>query len=84
MNFIAATVELKSFVDDTVSAYGLEYRGADAVVPAGNSSGEVQIPSCSATTVKVQSLTAFQDWKQGTRALITGNIVFSDDTSQAS
>ena len=26
-------------------------------------------------------LTAFQDWKPGTRALVTGNIVFSDDTS---
>ena len=27
-------------------------------------------------------VTAFKEWKEGTRALITGNIVFSDDTSR--
>ena len=81
MNFIAATVELKSFVDDTVSAFGLEYRGANAVVPAGNSSGEVKFRLLCYNREGAK-LTAFQDWKQGTRALITGNIVFSDDTSQ--
>ena len=81
MNFIAATVELKSFVDDTVSAYGLDYCGANAVVPAGNSSGEVKFRLLCYNREGAK-LTAFQDWKQGTRALITGNIVFSDDTSQ--
>ena len=36
----------------------------------------------SATTEKVQSSALFTDWKEGKRALITGNVVFSDDASQ--
>ena len=43
MNFIAATVELRSITPDPINAYGLEYRGADAVIPAANSSGEVKL-----------------------------------------
>ncbi len=31
MNFIAATVEFKSPINDPINAYGLDYRGADAV-----------------------------------------------------
>ena len=43
MNFIAATVELRSIIPDQVNAYGLEYRAADAVIPSGSSNGEVKL-----------------------------------------
>ena len=43
MNFIAATVELRAIITDPINAYGLDYRGADAVIPAANSSGEVKL-----------------------------------------
>ena len=81
MNFIAATVELRSHIPDSINAYGLGYRGADAVVPSGNSNGEVKLRLLCYDRAGAK-LTAFQDWKTGTRALVTGNIVFSDDTSQ--
>ena len=81
MNFIAATVELRSHSADSVNAYGLDYRGADAVIPAGNSAGEVRLRLLCYDRAGAK-LTAFQNWKSGTRALVTGNIVFSDDTSQ--
>ena len=81
MNFIAATVELRSHVANPINAYGLDYRGADAVVPAGNSAGEVKLRLLCYDR-EGSKLTAFKDWKPNTRALITGNLVFSDDTSQ--
>ena len=81
MNFIAATVELKSFIADPINAYGLDYRGADAAVPSGNSAGEVKLRLLCYDR-EGGKLSAFTDWKPGTRALITGNIVFSDDTKQ--
>jgi hypothetical protein len=81
MNFIAATIELKSFVGDTITAYGLPYCGADAVVPAGSSAGEVRFRLL-CYDKQGPKLQAFQDWKPGTRALITGNIYFSDDPKQ--
>jgi hypothetical protein len=81
MNFIAATVELRSFVSDPINAYGLDYRGADAVVPAASSAGEVQFRLLCYDRAGAK-LSAFEGWKPGTRALITGNIVFSDDTSK--
>ena len=43
MNFIAATVVLKSTSPDPVTAYGLSYRSADAVVPGGNGNSEVRL-----------------------------------------
>ena len=43
MNFIAATVVLKSISSDPVTAYGLSYRSADAVVPGGNGNSEVRL-----------------------------------------
>ena len=43
MNFIAATIELRSFISDPINAYGLDYRGADAVVPSGSGSSEVKL-----------------------------------------
>ena len=81
MNFIAATVELKSIIPDPINAYGLDYRGADAVIPSGNSSGEVQLRALCYNRAG-SKLDAFLDWKPGTRALVTGYVVFSDDTSK--
>ena len=81
MNFIAATIELRSFISDPIHSYGLDYRGADAVVPSGNSAGEVRFRLLCYDRAGAK-LSAFQGWKPGTRALITGNIVFSDDTNQ--
>ena len=80
MNFIAATVELRSIIADPINAYGLEYRGADAVIPAASSSGEVKIRALCYDRAGAK-LDTFLDWKPGTRALVTGNLVFSDDTS---
>ena len=81
MNFIAATLELKDFVGDPINAYGLDYCGANAVVPANGSASEVRfrVLCYDRQGPKLQN---FLDWKPGTRALITGNIVFSDDTSK--
>ena len=81
MNFIAATVELRSAITDPINAYGLDYRGANAVVPSGNSNGEVQLRLLCYDRAGAK-LSAFTDWKEGTRALVTGNIVFSDDAKQ--
>ena len=81
MNFIAATVELREFITDPINAYGLDYRGATAVVPSGNSNGEVKLRLLCYNR-EGQKLQAFEQWKAGNRALITGNLVFSDDTAQ--
>ena len=81
MNFIAATVELRNFIADPINAYGLDYRGADAVVPSGSSNGEVRLRLLCYDR-EGQKLQAFEQWKPGNRALITGNLVFSDDTAQ--
>jgi hypothetical protein len=81
MNFIAATVELRSFISDPINAYGLDYRGADAVVPSGSGSSEVRLRVLCYDREGAK-LSLFKDWKPGTKALITGNLVFSDDTSK--
>ena len=81
MNFIAATVELRTHSTDTINAYGLEYRGADAVVPSGSTAGEVRFRLLCYNR-DGQKLSAFTGWKEGTRALVTGNLVFSDDAKQ--
>lgn len=81
MNFIAATVVLKSTTSDPVTAYGLSYRSADACVPAGSGSSEVQVRLLCYDRAGGK-LEAFTNWKEGNRALITGNLVFSDDTSK--
>lgn len=81
MNFIAATIELRSFISDPINAYGLDYRGADAVVPSGSGSSEVRLRVLCYDREGAK-LSLFKDWKPGTRALITGNLVFSDDTSK--
>ena len=81
MNFIVATVELRDFITEPINVYGLDYRGANAVVPASNGASEVRfrLLCYNRSGPKLQS---FEEWKPGTRALITGNIVFSDDTSK--
>jgi len=81
MNFIAATVELTGSATDTVDAYGLSYISASAVVPSSSSNGEVRLRLLCFNR-EGPKLTAFTSWVPGTRALITGNLVFSDDTSQ--
>jgi len=81
MNFIAATVELQNLQPDQINAYGLPYRGADAVVPAGNSNGEVRLRLLCYDR-QGPKLEGFENWKPGTRALVTGNLVFSDDAKQ--
>lgn len=81
MNFIAATVELRSLPSDTVDAYGLTYRCADAIVPSGSNNSDVKFRLLCYDRAGAK-LSAFQDWKPQTRALITGNIVFSGDSSQ--
>jgi len=80
MNFIAATVELRTGIADPINAYGLDYRGFNAVVPAGNSAGEVKLRLLCYDR-EGPKLSAFNNWKEGTRALVTGNIVFGDDAS---
>ena len=80
MNFIAATVELRTGITDPINAYGIDYRGAHAVVPAGNSAGEVKLRLLCYNREGAK-LSAFNNWKEGTRALVTGNIVFSDDAA---
>ena len=81
MNFIAATVVLKSTSPDPVTAYGLSYRAADAVIPSGGSASEVRVRLLCYDRAGAK-LDAFTNWKEGNRALITGNLVFSDDTSK--
>ena len=81
MNFIAATVELRSHSSGTVAAYGLEYCSADAVVPGTGSNAEVKLRLLCYNRAGAK-LTTFKEWKEGTRALVTGNIVFSDDPAE--
>ena len=81
MNFIAATVELRSPIADPINAYGLDYRGADAVIPGGSGNAEVRLRVLCYDRPGAK-LSAFEAWKSGTRALITGNLVFSDDTTK--
>ena len=81
MNFIVATVELRDFITDPITAYGLDYCGANAVVPSNGSTSEVRFRVLCYNRAGAK-LESFGGWKPGTRALITGNIVFSDDTSK--
>ena len=81
MNFIAATVVLKSSSSEPVSAYGLSYRTGEAVVPGGNGNSEVKLRVL-VYDRQGPKLDAFESWKEGNRALITGNLVFSDDTTK--
>ena len=79
MNFIAATVELRSHTSDTINAYGLDYCGADVVVPSNGANAEVRLRALCYNREGAK-LSSFRDWKAGTKVLVTGSIVFSDDT----
>ena len=81
MNFIAATVELRDQITEPINVYGLDYCGANAVVPAGNGASEVRFRLLCYNRTGPK-LDAFKDWKPGTRALVSGNIVFNGDTSK--
>lgn len=81
MNFIAATIELKETITEPINVYGLDYRGATAVIPGSNQSGDVRLRLLCYDR-QGPKLEAFQSWKVGARAFITGNIVFNEDTSQ--
>lgn len=81
MNFIAATVELRVHNSDSVNAYGLDYCSADAVVPGSGSNAEVRLRLLCYNREGAK-LSSFKSWKEGNRALITGNLVFSDDPKQ--
>ena len=81
MNFIAATIELRSHITDQINAYGLDYRGSNAAVPGSGSNAEVRFRLLCYDR-EGPKLRSFQEWKEGTRALVTGNIVFSDDPTQ--
>ena len=63
MNFIAATVELRGDNTNTVNAYGLDYRSADAVVPASGSNNEVRLRLLCYNREGAK-LTAFSNWKE--------------------
>ena len=81
MNFIAATVELKQFIADPINVYGLDYSVADAVIPSGSQRNDVRLRLLcyNSTGPKLET---FERWNPGTRALITGNLVFSEDIAQ--
>lgn len=81
MNFIAATVVLKSLDPDPVSVYGGSYIPGDAIIPSGGSSSEVRVRVLCYHN-QGPKLNAVNSWKAGTRALITGNISFSNDPAQ--
>ena len=81
MNFIAATVELKEFINDPINIYGLDYCGANAVVPGNNGASDTKFRMLCFER-EGPKLKAFMDWKPGTRILVTGDLLFSDDASQ--
>ena len=57
----------------------MDYRGLCCCAPADSAERSSYGFSYNRPGPKLE---AFESWKTGTRALITGNIVFSDDTSQ--
>ena len=81
MNFIAATVELRSHSANTIEAYGLEYHAADAVVPGNSGGSEVKLRLLCYNREGAK-LSTVKDWKETTRALVTGNLVFSEDPAE--
>ena len=64
MNFIAATVVLKSSSQEPVTAYGLSYRSAEAAVPGGNGNSEVRLRLLCYDRAGAK-LDAFNEWKEG-------------------
>jgi len=81
MNFIAATVQLETRSSEPVQVYGLNFVSASAIIPSGNQSGDVRLRLLCFNT-DGPKLEGFKNWKEGTRALVTGHIVFSEDTAE--
>ena len=80
MNFIAATVELRSITPIQSTLTGWSIAALMLLSPLLRS-GEVKLRALCYNRAGAK-LDTFLDWKTGTRALVTGYLVFSDDTSQ--
>lgn len=78
MNFITATVELKSHSTDTITFAGIDYCVADAVVPSANSNGEVKLRLLCYNN-EGPKLKAFKAWQPNKRVLVSGQLAFSED-----
>jgi hypothetical protein len=74
-------LNLRSHTADPINIYGLDYRGADVVMPGTGSNAEVRFRVLCYNRQGAK-LDAFENWKQGTKALITGKIMFTDDPTQ--
>ena len=81
MNIIASTIQVKNIIEEPIEAYGLNYRGAEAVIPAGGNNSEVRLRLLCYDR-QGPKLDAFLNMKVGTRVLVTGNVVFSEDTAK--
>jgi len=81
MNIIASTIQVKNIIDEPIEAYGLNYRGAVAVIPAGGNNSEVRLRLLCYDRPGPK-LEAFLAMKPGNRVLVTGNVVFSEDTAK--
>ena len=81
MNIIASTIEIKNIIDEPIEAFGLTYRGADAVIPAGGNNSEVRLRLLCYDR-QGPKLDTFLNMKVGNRVLATGSIIFSEDTAK--
>ena len=81
MNFITATLELRSHQPDEVTVHGITYSAADAVIPATDSRGETRFRLLCYTGASSKNAT-FKDMKVGKRVLISGHISFGDDPTK--
>mgnify|MGYP001158768639 FL=1 len=81
MNFITATVELKSHSSDTITFAGIDYCVANAVVPSANSNGEVKLRLLCYNN-EGPKLKAFKGWQPNSRVLVSGQVSFSDDPKE--
>lgn len=81
MNIIASTIQIKQIIEEPIEAYGLNYRGAAAVIPAGGNNSEVRLRLLCYDRPGPK-LDAFLAMKTGNRVLVTGNVVFSEDTAK--
>ena len=81
MNIIASTIQVKNIIEEPIEAYGLNYRGAEAVIPAGGNNSEVRLRLLCYDR-QGPKLESFLNMKVGNRVLVTGNVVFSEDTAK--
>jgi len=80
MNFIAASLELKSH-GQAVTAYGNGYLSADARISNTDGSNEMQFRLL-CFDKEGPRLSSFLSWSPGTTALVTGHIVFSANVGE--